>query len=525
MKLAHAEQMRQLDREASKTFGIPEIVLMENAGIGTVQAIMESYGDLAGRSILIVSGQGNNGGDGLVIARHILQRGGFPFVFLMADAIKIKGAAAVNLKIVNNLKIPLYTITGDESLQTLQNLLPECDLIIDAIFGIGLKRDVKNQFAAAIALINQASIPVVSVDISSGLDSDTGMPRGICVNANMTVTYGLAKPGHFTGIGPEISGALVVVDIGIPPIVLEQAALQIEVLENHAVSQLIRNRPIASHKGDYGHLLVLAGSRGKTGAALLSARAALRAGAGLVTICTPSDLNQIYETALAEAMTLPLASSGNGFADNADYEEISSALAAKEALVIGPGLGQHESTGQLVTRLYQEQRKPMVVDADALNFLANDSAQLGKAKGVRILTPHPGEMARLLGKPTQEIQANRLQTARDFAADHNVFLVLKGANTVIASPDGHIAINATGNPALAAAGSGDVLAGFIGSLLAQGLSPWDAARLGVYAHGLAADRIAKDNDIQSGLLASELADELPAILAELLNNTQQPRRE
>jgi NAD(P)H-hydrate epimerase len=508
--------MRQLDYEAINNYGIPGIVLMENAGIGTIQAIMESFGELDGRTIMIVAGQGNNGGDGLVIARQILQRGGLPFVFLMADLKKVKGAAAVNLAIVKKLGIPIATVTGDQGLQSLQNFLPECDLIIDAMFGIGLKRAVKNHYAKAIELINQSPVPVVSVDIPSGLDSDTGMPRGICINANLTVTYGLAKPGHFTGLGPEVTGALVVVDISIPPAVIAEADPRIEVLDNHSVVCLIPERPPTSHKGTYGHLLVLAGSRGKTGAALLCARGALRGGAGLVTICAPDNLTQIYETALAEAMTLPLPTPNVDYAAITDYEELRPALENKQAMVIGPGLGQNVSTGLLVARLYRQQKLPMVVDADALNLLAGNPAQLKNPPGPRILTPHPGEMAGLTGKSTQAIQADRLRIALDFAAEHNVFVVLKGYNTIIAGPDGRAAINATGNPALATGGSGDVLAGFIGSLLAQGLTPWEAARLGVYAHGLTADRLTKDHDIRAGLLASELADELPAILSELL---------
>ncbi len=520
MKLAYAKQMRQLDNEAIKTYGIPDIVLMENAGIGTVQAIMESYGELDGRTVLIAAGQGNNGGDGLVIARHILQRGGLPFIFLLADPKKLKGSAAVNLQIVKNLKIPIYTISSDEGIQSLQNFLPQCDLIIDAIFGLGLKRAVKDHWADAIDLINQTPVPVVSVDISSGLDSDTGLPRGACVNASLTVTFGLAKPGHFTGCGPAMTGALAVVDISIPPVVIEEAALQTEVLENHSVSCAFLARSANSHKGTFGHLLVLAGSRGKTGAALLCARGALRSGAGLVTIATPIDLNHIYETALAEAMTLPLTTPGKDYAADTDYEELSKALENKQAMVLGPGLGQNKATGQLVSRLYREQKLPMVVDADALNLLASDPALLSNPPGIRILTPHPGEMARLTGKTTKEIQANRLAIARDFAAEHNIIIVLKGANTIIAAPDGRAAINATGNPALAVGGSGDVLSGFIGSLLAQGQPPWEAASLGIYAHGLAADRLTADNNTQVGLLASELADKLPAILSELLNKNQ-----
>jgi len=509
--------MRQLDNEAINTYGIPALVLMENAGIGTVQAIMEVYGELDGHTVMIVAGPGNNGGDGLVIARHIMQRGGLPFVFLLADPKKIKGAAAINLKIVENLNIPIYTVTSNERLQSFENFLPECDLIVDALLGIGLTRPIKGYLAEAIELINESAVPVVSVDIASGLDSDIGITKGVCIKAGLTVTYGLAKPGHFTGRGPEMTGALVVVDISIPPQVTDAIDLQIEVLENHSVSCLVPDRPLASHKGTYGHLLVLAGSKGKTGAAMLCARAALRSGTGLVTVCAPSDLSQIFESALAEAMTFPLPSSKEGYADVADYDLLNKALREKQALVIGPGLGLNEATGLLVTKLYREQQLPMIVDADALNFLAKDPSHLKGAAGVRILTPHPGEMARLTGKSSKDIQDNRLEIARNFAVKNQVILVLKGANTIIAHPDGRAAINSTGNPALAVGGSGDVLAGFIGSLLAQGLAPWDAARLAVYAHGLAADRLTEDNNIQSGLLASEIADELPAIISELLN--------
>jgi NAD(P)H-hydrate epimerase len=518
VKLAYAEQMRQLDNEAIETYGIPDIVLMENAGIGTVQAILEIYGELAGRTIMVVAGQGNNGGDGMVIARHILQRGGYPIVFLLADPKMVKGAAAVNLKILENLDIPLFTVTSEERLPSLENYLPECDLIIDAIFGIGLTRPVKGHLAGAIELINQSPVPVVSVDIASGLDSDRGVPRGVCIEAGLTVTYGLAKPGHFTGIGPEMTGTIVVVDISIPPQLRAEIDLQIEVLENRMVSCLIPERPAASHKGTFGHLAILAGSGGKTGAGLLCARGGLRSGVGLTTICAPNDLSTIFETAFAEAMTYPLPASGKGYATDKDYDVLSEMLKDKQALVIGPGLGNNEATGRLVAKLYRDQPLPMVVDADALNILANDPAQLKNAAGVRILTPHPGEMARLTGKSSREIQDDRLEIAREFAATHRVFLVLKGANTIVAEPDGRAAINPTGNPALATGGSGDVLAGFIGSLLAQGLSPWDAARLAVYAHGLAADRLTEDKKIQAGLLASELADELPAIISELYNS-------
>ncbi len=520
MKLAYAEQMRQLDESAIKTYGIPGIVLMENAGVGTVQAINENYGDLHGRTVAIIAGPGNNGGDGLVIGRHILQQGGFPVIFLLAGPKKIRGDAGINLKIIGNLDIPIYPLTTRKKLSSLQNFLPNCDLVIDAIFGTGLQRKVAGLFADAITLVNQALVPVISVDIPSGLDSDTGLPLGSCVEADLTVTYGLAKPGHFTGIGPEMCGRLGIVDIGLPPAALEEADLQTEVLEDHTVAEYLPERSTFSHKGTYGHLLVIGGSRGKTGAALLCARGALRSGCGLVTVGLPGDLDHIVPAALPEAMSLALSTSGQGYADIKDYQTISKTLAGKQAMVIGPGLGQAKPTGQLVARLYREELLPMVIDADGLNLLATSPEGLAEPPAPRILTPHPGEMARLTGKKNAEVQANRLAAAKELAVANGVYVVLKGAGTIIAGPDGRAAINSSGNPLLAAGGSGDVLAGMIGSLLAQGLPAWEACCLAVYTHGLAADHLAEDRNVQSGLLASEFADQLPTAFAELLNNEE-----
>ncbi|MBU0481382.1 MAG: NAD(P)H-hydrate dehydratase [Proteobacteria bacterium] len=515
MKLAFAKEIQKLDRAAIKTYAIPGIVLMENAGVGTVQAIMESFGELAGRTIMILAGPGNNGGDGLVIARHVLQHGGTPIVFLLCDPKKVTGDAAVNLKIVQKLDILVYPITDMERLTTVGNCIPDSDLVIDAIFGTGLKREITGHFAGAVDLINTAECPVISIDMPTGLNSDTGIPLGPCVVADMTVTYGLAKPGQLTGDGPLYTGRLGIVDIGIPPAAVAEADLMIEALEDRTISPLIPARPARAHKGTFGHLLILAGSRGKTGAALLCARGALRSGVGLVTMAAPMDLNNIFESALAEAMTLPLPGSTDGFASDKDLQRICKNTADKQAMVIGPGLGQDKATGRLVTSLYRESELPLVVDADALNLLAIDRSLLANPPAPRILTPHPGEMARLSGKSTLNIQANRLSFAIDFAVSNQVYLVLKGPGTIIAAPDGHAAINSNGNQLLAAGGSGDVLAGVIGSFLAQGLAPWDAACLGIYIHGMAADHLAANDNILTGLLPTELADELPAVLTEL----------
>ncbi len=516
MKLATAEQMRSLDSMAINRYGIPSIVLMENAGRGTVEAICRHLGDPADRVVSIFVGPGNNGGDGLVIARHLHQRGAQARVYLLVAPEKLSGDAAVNLAIVNRLPVPVRSVTDAAALAEVEEQLAQSWAVVDAIFGTGLTREVGGHFAEAVKRLNRCTCPVVAVDVPSGLDSDSGQPLGFCVRAQLTATFGLAKPGLVLHQpGTHFVGQLVVVDIGIPPQAVEEAAIQTELLTGGEVGGWLPLRRSTAHKGTFGHLLVLAGSAGKTGAALLCANGALRAGTGLVSLAVPHDLNPIFETALAEAMTIPLANS-NGLLSASDFHAVEQALAGKQALALGPGLGTDPKTVALVHRLYHEARLPMVVDADAVNALATEPRLVANPPAPRILTPHPGEMARLTGLTTPEIQADRLRVAREFATSHRVFLVLKGAGTVVAAPDGEIAVNPTGNPGMAAGGVGDVLTGLIGGLLAQGLPPWRAACLGAYAHGLAGDRLLAGQAIQFGFLAGELAAELPATLEAIV---------
>jgi NAD(P)H-hydrate epimerase len=383
-------------------------------------------------------------------------------------------------------------------------------ILVDAVFGTGLKREVGGHFAVAIELMQRSGLPLVAVDIPSGLNSDSGQVMGCCAGADLTVTYGLAKPGQVIYPGAELTGSLRVVDIGIPPEAVAGADITTVLLQKNDVAAMVPGRPAASHKGVFGHLLVLAGSQGKTGAAILCGQAALRTGTGLVSLGSPRRLNNIYETRLPEAMTVPLAS--DYYLDISDYTAIAAALRGKKAVVLGPGLGLADETRELVGKLYNEVDLPMVLDADGLNCLAGAGALAAKG-AVRIMTPHPGEMARLTGLSTGEIQADRLAVAAAFARKNNMILVLKGAATIIADPNGRLAINPTGNPGMAVGGMGDVLAGIIGGLLAQGLSAWEASCLGVYLHGLAADRIAEN--VRVGFLASEVADEIPLALLHI----------
>ncbi|HBI14086.1 MAG TPA: bifunctional ADP-dependent NAD(P)H-hydrate dehydratase/NAD(P)H-hydrate epimerase [Desulfobulbaceae bacterium] len=529
MQLASAAEMQSLDRAAIEEYRIPGMVLMENAGRGTVDFMVRELGPPAGKLLPVFVGPGNNGGDGLVIARLVHQLGGLPFLLFCAPPDQMQGDAAQNAAGVASLNLPARVIAdrnalGDavEVLRALASSRPVWS-VVDALFGTGMKRPLTGNFLEAVRCLNRLreehGWPVTAVDLPSGLDADTGLPLGDCVRADLTATYGLAKPGHFLQ-GRWATGRLQVVDIGIPPEAVQRAGLKGTALDSSVLASLLPGRSAASHKGNYGHLLVLAGSAGKTGAAILAARAALRMGTGLVTLGVPADLNPIFETTLVEAMTVPMPCSASCLAV-ADVDRIAEQLPGKSGVVLGPGLGLHPDTQELVHKLYREVALPMVVDADALNILARQPQLLADPPAARVLTPHPGEMARLTGKNTRAIQEDRLAAALQFTASLNpaearVTLVLKGAGTLVCDPDGSWAVNTTGNPGMASGGMGDVLSGLLGALLAQGLAPAAAARLGVYLHGLAADRLAGQR--RFGYSASEVADLLPYIITEKTAN-------
>jgi len=512
MKLVTAEQMRGLDNAAINTSHIPSIELMENAGRRTVDVMLEKYGDPMGQTVAVFAGPGNNGGDGLVIARLLTARLARTVVFLLVPKDKLKGDSAINYSRLRELPVKIIEFKNEEELRTASIILSQCWAVVDGLFGTGLTRPVTGIFAAAIQIMNEAPCPVIAVDIASGLNTDTGEILGSCVQADLTVTFGQAKIGQVVHPGREYTGLLEVVDIGIPEKAVIEADIRLELLESK-VGCWLPLRPTLAHKGSYGHLLVVAGSLGKSGAAMLCGVGGLRVGTGLVTLCVPYELNQIVESGLWEAMTVPLQSPAHGILSIEDYTVIKDALQDKDALVLGPGIGTADETAELINKLYRETEIPTLVDADGLNILAADPTLLKKTAGQRILTPHPGEMSRLTGMTTRDIMMNRVAVTQKFAEENNVFVVLKGADTLICDPSGNTAINPTGNPGMATGGMGDVLAGIIGGFLAQGLSPWQACCLGVYSHGLAGDRLAEET--AAGYLASELADQLPFVLQEL----------
>lgn len=531
MKLPSAKEMHNLDQTAINEYNIPSIVLMENAGLGTVLMAEKELGPCKNKYTPIFIGPGNNGGDGLVIGRHIYQRGGHPVFFFLVNPDKMKGDAAVNLEIIKKLRLPYHIIDSASRAETIPILIKQfesrglpCYAVFDAIFGIGLCRKVTDHYAEAIAIINSPAIkgnsPVISVDTPSGMESDTGEVLGACVRADYTATYCCAKPGHFIHGSPSWTGKLQIVDISIPPEAIFKASISTELATEESIRKIIfpLRRKKASHKGTHGHLFIIGGSTGKTGAAMLAAKGALRSGAGLVSLATPRDLNNVFETTLPEAMTVMLPKSDQSISIE-DWPIIKKIMTGKDALVVGPGLGQHPSTAELVLRVFHEAVCPVIFDADALNIIAAHSDELPTPCGPRIYTPHPGEISRLLGKSIDDIEHDRLGAAKagcnKFGSNnHDTILILKGAGTITATSSGSLYINTTGNPGMATGGMGDVLSGVIGALICQGLKPVDAAVGAVYLHGAAADLLFAE--IGSGFYASEVADMIPVARKTLL---------
>lgn len=510
MNLVTAEEMRLLDRLTIERHGTPGHVLMERAGRGAADVLADELPQAVrpGAHVTICAGTGNNGGDGFVVARVLRERGVGSEVFLIGSCDQVRGDARGNLDAWRQMQGPLREVNRAEDLQDLRDSLARADAVVDALFGTGLSRNIEGLHEDVIAAINAAGRPVLAIDIASGLCSDTGHPLGTAVRATVTATFAFAKVGQVVWPGVGYTGTLRVVDIGIAPEAVAEHPPRTHLLEDGEVAPLVPRRPPDAHKGRAGHVLVLAGSLGKTGAARLSVQGAARAGAGLVTLAAVESLYPVFAVNVLEAMTETVPDeTGRIRYDPRRLEEL---VESRNVVVAGPGLGTHEDAERTIRWLVRRGRRPLVLDADGLTCLARDLSVLRQASAPVVLTPHPGEMARLCGRDTAAVQRDRVGCARDFAARHGVILVLKGARTVVADPSGEAWINPTGNPGMASGGMGDVLAGVIGGLLAQGLGAAEAARLGVWAHGEAADHIAARRG-QLGMLAGEVADELPAV--------------
>lgn len=511
--IATAEEMRRLDHSTIHEVGIPGIVLMENAGRSLVQVVLDRFFPLAGKYICIFAGRGNNGGDGFVAARYLHKEGCSVSVYVLSPTTLLTGDARTNLEICQKLSIPIIEVLNPQDTEKHQADWSHADLIIDALLGTGLNADVRGLYAEVIQTINQLRVPKVAVDIPSGLDADRGKPLGTCIKADLTVTFGLPKLGQVIYPGRELVGDLYVVDISIPRQVISTHNLRHALLTPHELT-LPSPRKGDSHKGHYGHLLVVAGSPGKTGAAAMASEAAARVGTGLVTLGVPKSLNPILEVKLTEVMTEPLAENADGVLGPEALNALLKIMESKTALALGPGLSTLEGPAELTRELLLRSHIPIVIDADGLTALSKDLNILKRVKCPIILTPHPGEMARLMNTTVPQVQADRIGVSRSLAQEFGVIVVLKGSATVVALPDGRIFVNPTGNPGMATGGMGDILTGLIGGLLAQKMEPAEAAKTGVFMHGLAGDRCARKQGTV-GYLATDLLPEISHLMAEL----------
>lgn len=510
MRIVTAAEMKALDTAAIEDYGISGLVLMENAGRQVVDLIRRVTGDVRGRIVAVFTGKGNNGGDGYVAARHLLNMGAEVKVLSLVNTGEITGDAAVNFEIWRKMGQKVYTVNQGDGSNIVRLALLNTDLIVDAVYGTGFKGKMSEKAGRIVEVLNKSGKPIVAVDVPSGLEADTGRVNGPCVRANYTVTFGLPKLGMFLEPGADYTGEITVADISLPGVLIEKAAPQRYLITGDYVKDWLPSRPSLAHKGNFGRVLIVAGSRGMTGAASLAGEAAIRSGAGLVTVAVPETLHNIMEEKLTEVMTVPLPDDGNGSLSREAGKKILALLDDMDVLAIGPGLSQSPGVITLVRELLPSLKIPCVLDADALNALAGETAIFNELKAPVVITPHPGEMARLMGIKPKNVQEDRIGNAVKAAADWKVVTLLKGARTVVATPDGVVYINSTGNAGMATGGSGDVLTGMIASLIAQGMKPARAAAAGAYLHGLAGDQAASDKGMM-GLIASDIISALPAV--------------
>ena len=506
MRVLNSAQMREADRRTTADIGIPSLVLMENAGRQAVAAIESIYSDIQDRRVAVLCGRGNNGGDGFVIARTFAQRGVDVSVFLIGRVADVRGDARTNLEILGRLGLTVVEVADSQAWELHFSEVSDCSLIVDAIFGTGLNAPVSGFIESVIADVNASGIPIVAIDLPSGLSADSPEPPGPSIEAGLTVTLAAPKLPLVLPPAETRAGDIVIADIGIPGDVIESIeGPRVDLLTRAAMRELITPRAADSHKGDYGRVLIVAGSNGKTGAAHLAAMGALRSGAGLVTVATGASSQAVVAAMGAEYMTEAIADAGDGL----DPDAVDRVLEiARDVVALGPGLGQAAATREFIKQLVDRATMPLVVDADGLNAFVGDPDRLSGREGRDIIiTPHPGEMARLVGMSTDEVQASRLEIARNFAVAHRLFVVLKGHRTLIATPDEKIFINPTGNPGMATGGTGDVLTGMIAAWLAQLLDAEAACKLAVYLHGLAGD-LAEADEGEVAMTSADVAGHL-----------------
>jgi len=520
-------EAKKLDEWAINEIGIPELLLMENAGRSVVQTVLKEA--VSAKKICVVAGKGSNGGDGFVAARTFLSKGFDVEVFLLSRVVDVKGGAKTNLELAKKLGISVTELTDEKDIASLETFLETSDVVIDAMFGVGFEGELKGIFSTVADAINISGAKVFSIDIPSGIDSDSGSSGKVAVKADVTVTFTYPKKGMLTYPAIDNVGKLVVAEIGIPlinPLEPKRKGIKAgegtkpksseEVIDSEIVAALIPKRKPSSHKGSCGEVLIIAGSRNMTGAAVMAARSALRVGAGLVKLGVPEGLEARISPDIPEVITVPLSSTKDFSLSAKALGQIVELSKSADCVAVGPGISTNPETVDLVKAILSSGiKKDIILDADALNSVADDPSLLKKSKSNLILTPHPGEMSRLTGMSVEEIQGKRREVAKSFAAEHQIVLVLKGAVSVIAGPDGRSILNITGNPGMATAGMGDVLTGAIAGLAAQGLNSYDSAISAVFIHGMAGDVVASIKG-EHGIMATDLTESLPYVIKSII---------
>jgi ADP-dependent NAD(P)H-hydrate dehydratase / NAD(P)H-hydrate epimerase len=515
MKIVSAEEMRAIDRATSERFGVPSLALMENAGAAVADYVLAHHA-AAGR-IVVFCGKGNNGGDGFVAARRLHERGKKVQVILLADSADLRGDAAAMFSKLTSPPIAVHS--SDELRSENVRLSLEAGLYIDAVLGTGFKPPVSGVYAEAIAIMNTSRVPVIAVDIPSGADADAMGPQaGTIARADAVVTFTAPRPAHLFSL--FTAGPTVVAGIGSPEEAIV-SGLRLNVITARDVAPLIGPRPAESNKGNYGHVLVVGGSLGKAGSAAMAGMAALRAGAGLSTVATATSALATVAGFHPELMTEPLPETDAGAISTKAQDRIEELAKGKTVLAIGPGISRDPQTAELVRSLVSRLRLPVVLDADGLNAFEGRTAELKGAGRVLVITPHPGEMARLAGCTIADVQKDRLGTARKFAREHELIVVLKGHRTLVVQPDGEAWVNTTGNPGMATGGTGDILTGMVAGMMAQHpKNGFLAVLAAVDLHGLAGD-VMREKVGEHSLVATDLLHGLP----EAFRRTQEAARE
>jgi NAD(P)H-hydrate epimerase len=514
MRVLTADQMRRAEHRAIADIGIPAIVLMENAGRQVVAAMESTFESLTDATVAILCGRGNNGGDGFVVARTLIERGIDTRVYLIGQAADVRGEAAVNLRVLRNLSVDVVEVGDAGAWELHAPAVLDADIIVDALLGTGGRPPVEGLLETIVADVNASDGAVVAVDLPTGLDASVERVEGPAIQATLTVTLAAPKIAHVQPPAEQLVGQLVIADIGIPAVAIDAVdGPWVDLLTPDLLRPHVAPRPADSQKGDFGRVLVVAGSRGMTGAAWLAATAALRSGAGLVTLAVPASLQSTVAAMGAEYMTLGLTEGEDG---TVSAHAADSVLAHDaDVIVIGPGLGRSLSTQQFVRTVVSGATVPVVLDADALYAYATDHDDLhGRDDAPVIVTPHLGEMARLINSTIDDVQARRVEVARELATTRQLHVVLKGHRTLVALPDGRVSVNLTGNPGMATGGTGDVLAGMLGAWVGQLMDPSAATQLAVYLHGAAGD-LATEAHGEVSVIAGDLIDHIGDALRTL----------